>query len=117
MASCIEPYFSLQMHPKLELAHRLQTSKMRRSSTSLNICQHDVNIVIICVIGWRCTASINRVSINREFGYSSAAVLLAICKDRPKMAAPIGRSARIRGEFEIELLSTQITKILISFLP
>ena len=94
VASCIELYFSLQMHAKLELAHRLQTSKMRRNSTSLNTfrvkkrvskrvspeviyiirseslgsdfmhdsqrdslqdsflyvsCQHDVNIVTICV--------------------------------------------------------------------
>ena len=44
VASCFEPYFSLQMHTKPELAHRLQTSKMRRNSTSLNTCQHDVNV-------------------------------------------------------------------------
>ena len=50
VASNIEPYFSLQMHAKLEPAHRLQTSKMRRNSTSLTSCQHDnVNIVIVCV--------------------------------------------------------------------
>ena len=50
-------YFSLQVHAKLELAYRLQTSKMRRNSTSLNTCQHDVNIVIVCVAKQRCTAS------------------------------------------------------------
>ena len=33
-----------------ELAHRLQTSKMRRNSTSLNSCQHDdINIVTVSV--------------------------------------------------------------------
>ena len=33
-----------------ELAHRLQTSKMRRDSTSLNSCQHDdINIVTVSV--------------------------------------------------------------------
>ena len=41
VASFIEPYFSLQMHATHELAHRLQTSKMRRNSTSLNSCQHN----------------------------------------------------------------------------
>ena len=46
---------------------------------------------------------IQLVSINREFGYYGAAVLLAISKDRPKMAALIGRSVRIHGEFEIEI--------------
>ena len=45
VASCIEPYFSLQIHAKLELAHRLQTSKMRRNSTSPNNFPHDANIV------------------------------------------------------------------------
>ena len=49
MASCIEPHFSLKMHAKAELAKRLQASKMRHNSTSLNTCQHDVNIVIVCV--------------------------------------------------------------------
>ena len=33
VALCIEPYFSLRMHVKSELAHRLQTSKMRRNLT------------------------------------------------------------------------------------
>ena len=33
-----------------ELAHRLQTSRMRRNSTSLNSCQHDdINIVTVSV--------------------------------------------------------------------
>ena len=33
-----------------ELAHRLQTSKMRRNSTSLDSCQHDdINIVTVSV--------------------------------------------------------------------
>ena len=33
-----------------ELSHRLQTSKMRRNSTSLNSCQHDdINIVTVSV--------------------------------------------------------------------
>ena len=31
VASCIEPYFSLQIHAKPELAHRLQTSRMRHN--------------------------------------------------------------------------------------
>ena len=53
VASCMEPYFSLQTHVKPELAHRLQTSKMRRNSTSLNTCQHDVNIVTVWVTRWR----------------------------------------------------------------
>ena len=44
------------MRAKLELAHRLQTSKMRRNLTSLNTCQNDVNIVTICVTRQRCTA-------------------------------------------------------------
>ena len=34
--------------------------------------------------------------MNREFGYSGLTVLLAISKARPRMVAPIGRSARIR---------------------
>ena len=29
------------MHMKPELVHRLQASKMRRNSTSLNSCQYD----------------------------------------------------------------------------
>ena len=50
VASCIEPYFSLQMHAKPELAHRLQTSEIHRKSTSLNSYQHeDINIVTVCV--------------------------------------------------------------------
>ena len=37
-----------------ELAQRLQTSKMRRNSTSLDSCQHDyTNIVTISVARWR----------------------------------------------------------------
>ena len=40
-----------------ELAHRLQTSKMRRNSTSLDSCQHnDTNIVTISVARRRWTA-------------------------------------------------------------
>ena len=40
-----------------ELAHRLQTSKMRRNSTSLNSCQHDdINIVTDNVAMRRSTA-------------------------------------------------------------
>ena len=40
-----------------ELAHRLQTSKMRRNSTSLDGCQHhDINIVTISVARRRWTA-------------------------------------------------------------
>ena len=50
VASCIEAYFSLQMDAKPELAHCLQTSKMRRNSTSLNSCQHDdIKIVTVFV--------------------------------------------------------------------
>ena len=56
VASYIEPYFSLQMHMKSELSHRLQISKMRRNSTTLNSCQHNVNIVNVRVARWRCTA-------------------------------------------------------------
>ena len=56
VASCFEPCFSLQIYAKPELAHRLQTSKMRRNSTSLNICQHDVNIVTVRVVRRRFTA-------------------------------------------------------------
>ena len=48
VTSCIEPCFSLQMHAKPELAHRLQTSKMRRNPISLNSCQHD-DIYIVTV--------------------------------------------------------------------
>ena len=44
------------MHAKPELAHRLQTSKMRHNLTSLNTCQHDVDIVTVCVARRRCTA-------------------------------------------------------------
>ena len=33
-----------RVHAKLELAHRLQTSKMFGNSSSLNTCQDDVNI-------------------------------------------------------------------------
>ena len=40
-----------------ELAHRLQTSKMRRNSTSLDSCQHnDINIVTVSVARQRWTA-------------------------------------------------------------
>ena len=40
-----------------ELAHRLETSKMRRSSTSLDSCQHDdINIVTVSVARRRWTA-------------------------------------------------------------
>ena len=40
-----------------ELAHRLQTSKMRRNSTSLNSCKHDdINIVTVSVARRRWTA-------------------------------------------------------------
>ena len=40
-----------------ELAHRLQTSKMRRNSTALDSCQHDdINIVTVSVAKWRWTA-------------------------------------------------------------
>ena len=40
-----------------ELAHRLQTSKMRRNSNSLNSCQHDdINIVTVSVARRRWTA-------------------------------------------------------------
>ena len=40
-----------------ELAHRLQTSKMHRNSTSLDSCQHDdINIVTISVARRRWTA-------------------------------------------------------------
>ena len=40
-----------------ELAHRLQTSKMRRNSTSLDSCQHDaINIVTVSVARRRWTA-------------------------------------------------------------
>ena len=45
----------------------------------------------------------HRVPINREFGYSGVTVLLAIFKVRPKIAAPIGRDARIRGEFKLDI--------------
>ena len=39
-----------------ELAHRLQTSKMRRNSTSLDSCQHDdINIVTVSVARRRWT--------------------------------------------------------------
>ena len=48
VVSCIEPYYFLQMHTEPELAYRLQTSKMRHNSTSLNTCQHDVDMVTIC---------------------------------------------------------------------
>ena len=42
---------------KPELAHRLQTSKMRRYSTSLDSCQHDdINIVTVSVARRRWTA-------------------------------------------------------------
>ena len=54
VASCIEPYFS--MHAKLKLVHRFQTSKVRHNLTSLNIFQHDVNIVTDCVARRRYTA-------------------------------------------------------------
>ena len=41
---------------KPELAHRLQTSKMRRNSTSLDRCQHDdINIVTVSVARRRWT--------------------------------------------------------------
>ena len=41
------------------MAHRLQTSKMRRNSTSLDSCQHDdINIVTISVARRRWTASL-----------------------------------------------------------
>ena len=40
-----------------QLAHRLQTSKMRRNSTSLDSCQHeDINIVTVSVARRRWTA-------------------------------------------------------------
>ena len=40
-----------------ELAHRLQTSKMRRNLTSLDSCQHDdINIVTVSVARRRWTA-------------------------------------------------------------
>ena len=40
-----------------ELVHRLQTSKMRRNSTSLDSCQHDdINIVTVSVARRRWTA-------------------------------------------------------------
>ena len=40
-----------------ELAHRLQTSKMRRNQTSLKSCQYDdINIVTVGVARWRWTA-------------------------------------------------------------
>ena len=45
------------------LARRSQTSKMRRNSTSLNSCQHDINIVIIRVnryTGFHITQGYNR---------------------------------------------------------
>ena len=58
VATCIEPYFPLQMHAKPELAHRLQTSTMHRNSTSLKTCQYDVNIVTICVATRCCIASL-----------------------------------------------------------
>ena len=42
-----------------ELAHRLQTSKMRRNSTSLDSCQHDdVNMVTVGVARWYWTSSL-----------------------------------------------------------
>ena len=47
---CIEPCFTLQIDAKPKFAHRLQTLKMRRNSTSLNTCQHDVDIVTICTV-------------------------------------------------------------------
>ena len=50
LVSCIQPYFSLQMHAKLEMAHRLKTSKMRHNSTSINTWRYDVNIVTVCVV-------------------------------------------------------------------
>ena len=57
VASCIGPYFSSQMHAIPEFSHRLQTSKMRRDSTSLNSLQHDdINIVTVSVARWRWTA-------------------------------------------------------------
>ena len=40
-------YFSLQIHSEPEFPHRLQTPKMRCNSTSLNTCQHNVNIVTV----------------------------------------------------------------------
>ena len=47
----------LQMHAKPALAHRLQTLKMHRNSTSLNSCQHDdINIVTVSVARRRWTA-------------------------------------------------------------
>ena len=36
------------MYVKPELAHRSQTSKMSRNSTSLNTCEYDVNTVTVC---------------------------------------------------------------------
>ena len=54
VASRMEPYFPLQMQAKPDLAHRLQTSKMRRNSTSLSTCQHDINIVTLCDARRRC---------------------------------------------------------------
>ena len=53
-AACI---FTSSCEP--ELAHRLQTSKMRRNSTSLDSCQHvDINIVTVSVARRRWTASL-----------------------------------------------------------
>ena len=51
-------FFTISCEP--ELAYRLQTSKMRRNSTSLGRYQHDdINIVTVSVVrrGW--TASLN----------------------------------------------------------
>ena len=52
---CIEPYFSLQMHAKPELAHRLHADiDNALQLTSLNSCKYDdINIVTVCVARWR----------------------------------------------------------------
>ena len=58
VVSRIDPYFSVQMHAKTKLAHRLQASKMRRNSTSLKICKHDLNILTVCIMRRHCTATL-----------------------------------------------------------
>ena len=62
VASCIEPYFSLQIHanPSWLTVYRHARAKMRRNSTSLDSCQHDdIKIVTVSVARRRWTAPSN----------------------------------------------------------
>ena len=63
-----------EMHAKLELAHHLQTSKMRLNLTSLNTCQHDGNIVTVCIVWRRCTLFCERLQ--------EEAAIFAVCERR-----------------------------------